>query len=168
MTIEWSVNGMEQNMNVDSGERLLDILRRDFHLMGAKSGCGCGSCGHCLVKLNGEVVCACLVPAFRLKGSEVVTLEGFKNLEEYGDISKGFARAGYHPCPACYSSRVFLTDMLLEKKTELDDRTILQAFDGVKCRCTDPGQLLRAVRCAEENRAARLEAKVLKHGRQRH
>jgi carbon-monoxide dehydrogenase small subunit len=161
MTINFTLNGEEITTNIDSSLRLLDILQRDYGLSGAKSGCRAGRCGLCLVKFNGELAAACLLPAFRLRGSEIITIEGFRQLDEYMDIEQGFKKADCSPCSACYGAKVLITDTLLEKSmspasNELSDHEILEAFDGIRCRCTDPLPLIAGVRAAIEERRRRL------------
>ena len=77
MTIGFILNGEDVVAETGAAIRLVDILRNTFKLSGAKAGCYAGSCGACSVILNGYVAKACLVPAFKIRDSEIITIEGF-------------------------------------------------------------------------------------------
>ena len=77
MTIGFILNGEDVTAKADSAVRLIDILRRNFGMTGAKCGCLAGRCGACAVIFNGAIAKSCLIPAFRVHGSEIITIEGF-------------------------------------------------------------------------------------------
>jgi len=128
----------------------------DFGLLGAKTGCLTGKCGFCAVIFNGLVSHACLIPAFRLRGSEVITIEGFSQTDEYHDIVTGFAQAGFDGCGYCMTSKILNAGALLDRIKRPSRQEILQAFSGVKCRCTDPERLIEGIDRAAEIRQRRL------------
>ena len=74
--VTFSVNGVERTLDVEPGERLLDVLRVRLGLTGTKEGCGIGACGACTVLVDGRAENACLVPAASLEGAHVTTIEG--------------------------------------------------------------------------------------------
>jgi carbon-monoxide dehydrogenase small subunit len=123
--------------------------------MGAKSGCRAGYCGLCSVMLNGSVVSACLIPAFRVRGCEVITIEGFSQTDEYGDIAAGFAQVPVRLCGQCDTAKLFATESLLEKNGEPSREVIFAAFAGVQCRCTEPESLAAGVLAAADIRRRR-------------
>jgi carbon-monoxide dehydrogenase small subunit len=81
VTISFILNGEDVVVRTNAERRLIDILRGTFQLLGAKSGCNVGTCGGCSVIFNGLVVKSCLIPAFRIRGSEIITLEGFSQTD---------------------------------------------------------------------------------------
>ncbi|MDR1220993.1 MAG: aldehyde oxidoreductase [Treponema sp.] len=156
MTIGFILNGEDVAVRVDANIRLIDILRRDFSLMGAKAGCLCGRCDACSVIFNGEVVKSCLIPAFRVHGSEVITIEGFTQNNEYEDIIAGFFQAGVETCGYCETGKILAVEMILSKTPRPSRKEILLGFQGLKCRCTDPDALINAVSATADIRQRRL------------
>jgi carbon-monoxide dehydrogenase small subunit len=97
-----------------------------------------------------------MVPAFRVRGGEVITIEGFAQTDEYQDISAGFSLAGVETCGYCDAAKTLATEALLEKNPRPTREAILAAFDGVLCRCTDPKVLVEGVSAAADIRQRRL------------
>jgi carbon-monoxide dehydrogenase small subunit len=156
MTVGFILNGEDVVVQTSVDKRLVDILRDTFKLLGAKAGCRVGRCGSCSVILNGKVVPACMVPAFRVRGGEVITIEGFAQTDEYQDIATGFSLAGVETCGYCDAAKTLATEALLERIPRPTREEILAAFDGVLCRCTDPRVLADGVATAAELRQRRL------------
>ena len=161
MTISFILNGEDVLIRCEANARLIDILRVNFGLLGAKAGCLIGKCGCCAVLLNGQVIHACLIPAFRLHGSEIITIEGFFQTEEYQDIISGFSQAGLMNCDYCGTSKALNAANLLDKNQRPSPQEILEAFKGIKCRCTDPQQLLEGVEKAAKTRHKRLYGRAV-------
>jgi carbon-monoxide dehydrogenase small subunit len=156
MTIGFILNGEDVVIRSDADARLIDILRGNFGLLGAKSGCLAGKCGACTVIFNGAVSMACLIPAFRVRGSEIITIEGFSQTDEYQDIVSGFARVNLENCRYCLTSKILSTEALLERTSRPSREEILAGFSGIRCRCTDPEKLVEAVSSTAEIRQRRL------------
>jgi carbon-monoxide dehydrogenase small subunit len=156
MTIGFILNGEDVILRTDAERRLIDILREHFRLLGAKAGCLSGNCGVCSVILNGEVVKACLVPVFKIQGGEIVTIEGFSLNDEYQDIVRGFSEAGLESCGFCTTGKILTVETLLAKISRPTKREILAAFNGIRCRCTEPESLVEAVLAVSEIRQRRL------------
>lgn len=156
MTIGFILNGEDVVIRSEADVRLIDILRGNFGLLGAKSGCLVGKCGVCTVIFNGNVSQACLIPAFRVRGSEIITIEGFSQTDEYQDIMTGFAQAGLENCGYCGTGKILISEALLERIARPSRGEILAGFSGVKCRCTDPDKLVEAIEKTVEIRQRRL------------
>jgi carbon-monoxide dehydrogenase small subunit len=155
MLIKFRLNNNEVEFQAEPNERLIDILRKNFNLKKAKSSCNNGLCGACTVFFNNMIMPSCLIPAFRVKGSEVITLEGFEQTNEYKDILEGFKLSGVENCGYCTSGKILITESLLRTKNPPEKKDILSAFDSVKCRCTDAESLVKSVTAAYEIRNKR-------------
>jgi carbon-monoxide dehydrogenase small subunit len=157
MKIRFSLNGVSASIDAEPGERLSTILRDRFHLKGTKCGCLQGRCGACSVIWNGVVTASCLIPAFRLSATKIVTIEGFAKTNNYKDIETGFARVPVITCGYCDSAKILIAESLLAKNSELSREEILSAYTGIRCTCTNPGALIDGVYAAAKERKARLD-----------
>ena len=155
MTIGFILNGDDLEFHSNAENRLVDILRNHFGLLGTRTGCYIGQCGACSIIFNGEVVKSCLIPAFKVIGSEIITIEGLSQTDEYQDITLGFSEAGLENCGFCNTSKIMTTEALLGRNRNPSRDDILSAFSGIKCRCTEPEELVQAVMKAAEYRRRR-------------
>jgi carbon-monoxide dehydrogenase small subunit len=156
MTVRFILNGEDMEINVESNQRLITILREGFGLGSAKSGCFHGSCGACSVIFNGAVSPSCLIPAFRLQGSEIITLEGFSQQDEDQDIAAGFAETGVESCGYCDAGNILTTELLLETNLQPSKEVFLAAFRSIRCRCTDMEKLYQGILAAGTARQRRI------------
>jgi len=156
MTINFILNGEDVVFNGEAGVRLIDILRGSFKLYASKSGCLAGQCGACTVLFNGQVASACLLPAFRIIGSEIITIEGFSQTIEYQEIKSAFSQEHLGNCSYCEAGKVLCTEALLEHNPMPTKEEILMGFSGIKCRCTNVERLVKAVNTIAVARQRRL------------
>ena len=156
MTIRFILNGEDMEVNADANQRLIVILREHFDVISSKSGCLHGNCGVCSVIFNGTISLSCLIPAFRLQGSEIITLEGFSQQDEYQDIAAGFAEAGVESCGYCDAGKILSAELLLESSLQPAKEEFMSAFQGIRCRCTDPENLYQGILAAGKIRKRRI------------
>jgi aerobic carbon-monoxide dehydrogenase small subunit len=156
MTVSFILNGEDVSARSKSVDRLSDLLREGFGLLGVRSDCRSGRCGRCLIFLDGRLVPSCLVPAFAVRGREVVTIEGFSQTEDYREISEGFRSAGVETCGFCEAPKIMAAAALLERTPRPSPREILEQMSSAPCRCTDPEALVKALQVVVELRARRL------------
>ena len=145
MTIHFILNGEDIEVNAEANQRLTGILRDNFALVSCKSGCLHGACGACSVIYNGTIAPSCLIPAFRLQGSEIITLEGFSQQDEYQDIASGFAEAGVESCGYCNAGKILSAELLLESNLQPGKEEFMETFRGMQCRCTDMENLFQGI-----------------------
>ena len=156
MNVNFILNGEDVTFRGGARVRLIDILRIDFGLLGTKAGCFAGKCGLCAVIFNGSVCHACLIPAFRLQNSEVITIEGFALTDEYQDIVSGFDIQELDDCGYCKTGKILAAGTLLGRSKRPLREEVLRAAEGIRCRCTDPEKLAEDIERAIENRFRRL------------
>ncbi|MCL2440288.1 MAG: 2Fe-2S iron-sulfur cluster-binding protein [Treponema sp.] len=160
MTINFILNGEDVVFRTEAGVRLIDILRGSFGLFGSKPGCLTGQCGACSVIFNGNVSPACLIPAFKIKGSEIITIEGFSQTIEYQEIINTFADKHLGNCGYCEAGKVLCTEALLDKNPSPSKEEILMGFSGIKCRCTNIQRLVSAIDAIAGLRQRRLHGRA--------
>ena len=156
MKLEFILNGEDVLVQTSGDSRLVDILRDSFSLMGCKSSCCIGFCGACMIIFNGSVIKSCLVPALKTQGSEIITIEGFSQTDEYQDIVMGFSEAGVEDCGFCTTGKILAAGTLIDRNLKPSREEILPAFFDIKCRCTEAGELILGVMAAAEHRRRRL------------
>jgi carbon-monoxide dehydrogenase small subunit len=147
-TVPLRVNGRPVAV-ADTSKRLLDFLREDLDLTGAKEGCGMGECGACTVLVDGEPVCSCLVLVGQVSGAEVVTAEG---LAEQGlhPVQEAFVEAHASQCGFCTPGMIVSAAALLARDPQPDEGAVRLALAGNLCRCTGYASVFSALRKAQE------------------
>ncbi|MGD0293397.1 MAG: (2Fe-2S)-binding protein [Terracidiphilus sp.] len=144
--IRFKVNGAERRVNVPPMKRLLDVLREDLGLTGAKEGCSEGECGSCSVLLDGVLVNSCLVPALQVNGCEVLTVEGLATNGALAHIQQTFLELGGTQCGICTPGMMLAAESLLRKNPQPELDEIREGLAGNLCRCTGYMRIINAVR----------------------
>jgi carbon-monoxide dehydrogenase small subunit len=148
MYIEVVVNGEKVKMNIDPTKRLLDFLRDDLNLTGAKEGCSEGECGACTVILNKKAVVSCSILAGQVNGDEIITIEGLEKNGELDTIQKAFIEKGAIQCGFCSPGMILSCKALLMRNPHPTDDEIKRAIEGNLCRCTGYNKIVEAVHSA--------------------
>jgi aerobic carbon-monoxide dehydrogenase small subunit len=150
--IHLSVNRERIAVNVPPMKRLLDVLREDLKLTGAKEGCGEGECGSCSVLMarggeRAELVNSCLVPVLQAEGAEITTIEGLAPNEaaKLHPIQQCFLEHGGAQCGICTPGMILATHHLLAKHPRPTLTEIQEGLAGNLCRCTGYMRIFEAV-----------------------
>jgi carbon-monoxide dehydrogenase small subunit len=150
MRLELTVNGEPREAEVWPGSSLLDALREELGLPGSKNACEQGECGSCSVRLDGVLVCACLVLAAQAEGRSVETIEGLDADGALHPVQEAFASAGAVQCGFCTPGLVMAAVDLLERSPSPSEDEVREALSGNLCRCTGYASVLEAVLRAAE------------------
>ena len=143
-----NVNGRQSRVSIDGHETLLDVLRTQLGLTGAKRGCNQGVCGSCTVLIDRRAARACLRLAALAVDKEVVTVEGLERDGKLSPLQQAFIQAGAVQCGFCMPGMVVAATALLLENSEPDDEAIRVALAGNLCRCSGYVKVIDAVRRA--------------------
>jgi len=152
--ITLTVNGEEKMVRAYPMERLLDVLRHQLGLTGAKEGCGEGECGSCSVLMDGALVNSCLVPVLQAQGAKITTIEGLAQGPLLHQLQQAFLDCGGAQCGICTPGIIMAACHLLARTTRPTREQINQGLSGNLCRCTGYTQICEAVaQAAAQGRA---------------
>jgi aerobic-type carbon monoxide dehydrogenase small subunit (CoxS/CutS family) len=144
MEVAATLNGRDVVMSVEPQQLLLDVLRDDFGLTGAKRSCEVQVCGTCTVLLDGAPVSACTLLAADADGRTILTIEGLRELEAFPAITDAFERHAAVQCGFCSPAMALTIHSLLASGDLTDERSIRDGLSGNLCRCTGYRGILAA------------------------
>ena len=146
--IRLQVNGVERQAEVPDHLLLVDFLRDELGLTGAKIGCGYGICGSCTVILNDQVIKSCITLAAQADGADVRTVEGIATQTELHPVQAALIEKGGYQCGYCTPGVVMTAAALLEKNPNPSEAEIREGLAGNLCRCTGYTRIVLAVQDA--------------------
>ena len=154
--ISLEVNGERVDAHVLARLNLADFLREHLHLTGIHVGCEHGVCGACTVRVNGEIVRACLMLAVQAHGGSVQTIEGLSDSGEVTDLQAAFSDRNALQCGYCTPGMLMAAQDLLKQQAEPSRDDIREHLSGNYCRCTGYQAIIDAVEttaCQRKRRA---------------
>ncbi|MBW1780748.1 MAG: (2Fe-2S)-binding protein [Deltaproteobacteria bacterium] len=147
--LSFKLNGKNISVKVSPNTLLLDLLREDLGLTGTKAGCREGECGACTVLLDGEPVNSCILPAVKVAGRSVTTIEGLAGKDgQLHPVQQAFMLEGAAQCGFCTPGMIMNAKALLDKNSKPEEEEIRNALSGVLCRCTGYHKIVKAVKTA--------------------
>ena len=141
--IGFTLNGKTVRSHAAPTRRLTDVLREELGLTGTKVGCDAGDCGACTVLVDGRAACACLIPAARVEGRSVQTVEA--ETPTLTRLRAAFLRHGAAQCGICTPGMLMAAADLLSRTPDPTEAQVEQALGGVLCRCTGYRKIIAAV-----------------------
>ena len=145
-TISVKVNGNERSVEIEARTTLLDLVREQFGLTGAKLGCDMQVCGACTLLLDGKPVSACSVLAVDADGCDVLTLEGLGGKDGLHPLQEAFMEFGALQCGYCTSGFILTATALLDECPNPTDVQIRDYLAGNLCRCGCYQEIMQAVK----------------------
>jgi len=144
-----TVNGEDHMLVVEPNELLINVLRSELGLTGAKYGCGTGQCGACTVLVDGEPVLSCITLAVAVDGKEITTIEGVAGADgELDPIQEEFLSENAIQCGFCTPGMILVAKDLLRRNPHPTEDEIRHHIKGNICRCTGYNGIVRAIQNA--------------------
>ncbi|MGC8604335.1 MAG: (2Fe-2S)-binding protein [Desulfomonilaceae bacterium] len=150
--IELLVNGKKYQADVAPDANLLWVIREHLKLVGTKYGCGEGACGSCTVHLDGEPARSCQLTVKDVQGKAITTIEG---IPEDHPVKEAWIAEQTSQCGYCQPGQIMQAIALLAKNPKPTDGQIVEAMDGLLCRCGTYPRIIRAIRKAADRGGSR-------------
>lgn len=150
INVTFSVNGTQHECTVPIEEKLLDTLRR-LEYKSVKFGCGEGTCGTCLVLVDGLPRFACITFTAQMEGREITTVEGLSKGEKLHPLQKAFIEEGAVQCGYCTPAMLLASKALLAEYPAPTEEQIRKGLDGNRCRCTGYVNIINAIQKAAQS-----------------
>jgi carbon-monoxide dehydrogenase small subunit len=144
------VNGNERQLDVETGELLVNVIRDRLGLTGTKESCGLGVCGACTVLLDGQPVSSCCLFAFQADGREILTIEGLSLDGRLHPLQDAFIECGGFQCGFCTPGMLLTAKVLLEEHAHPTAAEIKDYMNGNICRCTGYQMIVESIALAAE------------------
>ena len=148
--VHFRLNGEVVSAQVAPHESLVEVLREEFGLHGARESCGQGMCGCCTVIVDGRAVSGCLYLASFVEGAEITTVEDGTELDA---VQQAFIESGAFQCGFCTPGFVLMTRQLLDEIPDPSDEQIRHYLSGNLCRCGAYPEVIEAVKLAARKRS---------------
>jgi len=144
MNLEATINGEELTLEIEPGEVLLDVLRRNG-FKSVKEGCKTGDCGACMVLVDGSAMTSCTLFAAQVQGANIKTVEGLDD-ELAESLRENFLDKGAVQCGFCIPGVLVSAYSLLSSNPDPTEEEIKAALDGNLCRCTGYVKQIEAIK----------------------
>lgn len=144
MNIELELNGKPREFEAVRSDSLLDVLRKHGYT-GAKRGCDTGACGFCTVIVDGEARNSCILPAGKVDGSTVETIEGLGSQSDLHPVQEAFVDSTALQCGFCIPGMIMRSKAFLEENPDPTEAEVREGLSENLCRCTGYKKIVEAV-----------------------
>ena len=144
-SIKFILNGKDVSYQGSASDRLLDVLRDELKCKSVKCGCKEGECGACSVIMDGKLLNSCCVAMGAVEGSNIMTMEGFRETERFKVLDRAFGELSAVQCGFCIPGMVLAAESLLSKNPHPSPDEIREGLSGNLCRCTGYNAIVNAV-----------------------
>src|SRR5260370_40692685 len=144
-TITFSVNGQTRTITTDPERSLLDVLRDDLQLAGAKYGCAEGQCRACTVLADGKSIASCITAVSEVEKQSILTIEGLAKGDQLHPVQEAFLAEGAFQCGYCTAGMIMQAVELLTDDPKLSKTDVAARMQRHICRCGTYPNLLKAI-----------------------
>ena len=152
--VQTNINGESVEFLAEPRQSLLEVLRDTLQLTGAKEGCNDGNCGACTGKMDGRIVCSCLVFGVEAEGADIETIEGMASPEGLHPLQTAFLENAALQCGICTPGFLMASKALLDHNPNPTEGQIRWWLANNLCRCTGYDKIVRAVMDAAQKMQA--------------
>lgn len=151
--IDLNVNGKDYELFVEPWKTLLEVLREELGLTGAKMGCDDGNCGACTVLLDGKAIKSCLMLVPQATGKRILTIEGLGSRDRLHPLQRAFIEHFAVQCGFCTPGMILAAKAVLDENPEATEEDIRKGLQGNICRCTGYVKIVEAIEAARDDLA---------------
>ncbi|MFP3416725.1 MAG: (2Fe-2S)-binding protein [Nitrososphaeria archaeon] len=145
MKIKLNINGTDYESDVEPRMLLVDFIRDVAGLKGTHVGCETGSCGSCMVLLDGMPVKSCLMLAVQAEGKKIITVEGLSGKNGLNKVQKALSERKALQCGFCAAGFSIIGTWILDNEENVDYQKVKEDMAGVVCRCSGYDQIIKTI-----------------------
>ena len=147
-TVNINVNGQDLSTEVEDRQLLVHFLRDDMDLTGTHVGCDTSQCGACVVHLEGKAVKSCTLLAVQANGKNITTIEGIADGDSLHPVQEAFREHHGLQCGFCTPGMIMAAIDIINRKPNLDEKTVREELEGNLCRCTGYQNIVKSILAA--------------------
>ena len=147
-TVNINVNGQDLSTEVEDRQLLVHFLRDDMDLTGTHVGCDTSQCGACVVHLEGKAVKSCTMLAVQANGKNITTIEGIADGDSVHPVQEAFREHHGLQCGFCTPGMIMAAIDIINRKPNLDEKTVREELEGNLCRCTGYQNIVKSILAA--------------------
>ena len=145
-----NVNGQDLSAEVEERQLLVHFLRDDMDLTGTHVGCDTSQCGACVVHLEGKAVKSCTMLAVQANGKNITTIEGIADGDNLHPVQEAFRDHHGLQCGFCTPGMIMAAIDIINRKPNLDEKTVREELEGNLCRCTGYQNIVKSILATAE------------------